>query len=235
MFTVEDPCTSISSQHFIGLLKKEYDRHEGRRPDTSNTNGQQVNFVKMTTCSLASCILSQPAGGRTSAKPPSPFCKLCSIMGHPTDECTRFAKKCRNCNNFGHEEATCHFEKITCKRKSGGNSSSGHGGRKKPYSRGKPHKNEETAHIEEVEEEVVFQSTKHDNEKAVDAEQYDMFDDTDVIVTYKNGETLIYYDCLADSVTTSHVSNCREAFITFEPSHKTMVGGVCSIKTCAKG
>jgi hypothetical protein len=189
----------------------------------------------MSTCSLASHISSQLAGRRTSAKQSSLFCKLCKGPGHPTDECTCFEKHCWNCNHFRHKEATCHFEKITCKCKSRGNSSSGHGGRRKPYSQGKPPKNEETAHIEEVEEEVVFQSTECNNEIAVDAEQYDMFDDTDVVVTYENGETLIYYDCLADSATISHVLNCREAFITFEPAHKTLVGGVGSIKMCTEG
>ena len=185
--------------------------------------------------SLASRISTQPAGGRASAKHTSLFCKLCKGPGHPTDECTRFEKHCQNCNHFRHEEAMCHFEKITRKCKSGGNRSSGRRGRRKPYAQGKPSKSEETAHIEEVEEEVVFQSTEHDDEIPVDTEQYDMFNDTDVIVTYKNGETLIYYDCLADSTTTSHVSNCREAFKTFEPTYKTLVGGVGSIKMCAEG
>jgi len=144
-----------------------------------------------------------------------------------------FEKRCCNCNNFGHEEATCHFKKITCKHKSGGNNSSRHRGRRKPYAWGKPPKSKETAHIEEMEE-VIFQSTKQDNENPVDARQYDNFD-SDVVVTYENGETLIYYDCLADSAMTSHVSNCQEAFITFEPAYKTLVGGVGSIKTYAKG
>jgi hypothetical protein len=189
----------------------------------------------MSTHSLASHISTQLAGGRASAKQSSLFCKLCKGSGHPTDECTCFEKHCRNCNHFRHEEATCHFEKITCKHKSGGNSFSGCRGRRKPYLWGKPPKNKETAHIEEVEEEVIVQSTEYDNELAVNAEQYDMFDDTDVVVTYENGETLIYYDCLADSATTSHVSNCREAFITFKPAHKTLVGGVSGIKMCAEG
>jgi hypothetical protein len=189
----------------------------------------------MSTRSLVSCISSQPAGRRASAKQSSLFCKLCKGPGHPTDKCTRFEKHCQNCNYFGHEEATCHFEKITCKRKSGGNSSSGCGGRRKPYSWGKLPKNEETMHIEEVEKEVVFQSTKRDNEIAVDAKQYNIFNDTDVVVTYENGETLIYYDCLTDSATTLNISNCREAFITFEPTHKTLVGGVSSIKMHTKG
>jgi hypothetical protein len=164
----------------------------------------EVNYVKTSTRSLASHISSQLAGGRTFAKTTSPICKLCNSPGHPTDECTRFEKKCHNCNNFGHEEATCYYEKINCKRKTRSGNHSGRGGKRRHPARGKPPKSEQTAHIEEVEEEVVFQSTERD-EIPVDAE-YDNFDN-DVVVTYENGETLIYYDCLADSATTSHVSN----------------------------
>jgi len=80
----------------------------------------------------------------------------------------------------------------------------------------------------------VTQSTKHNNKIPINANQYDNFN-TDVVVTYKNGETLIYYDCLADSATTSHVSNCREAFTTFNPSHRMKVEGVGGIQMCAEG
>ena len=196
----------------------------GCKPDTT----LEVNQVKAPTRSLISRIA--PTSGKPLLKK---HCKLCNNMGHPTDKCTHFEKRCRNCNNFGHEDITCHFEKITHKCKSRGNSSSGRGGRRKPYLRGKPNKSEETTHIEEVEEEVIFQSTEH-NEMPVDAGQYDTFDSDDVVITYKNGETLIYYDCLADSATTSHVSNCCEAFTTFKPTN-TQVGGVSGIQTRAKG
>jgi hypothetical protein len=86
-----------------------------------------------------------------------------------------------------------------------------------------------------VEEEVIFQFTELDNEIPVNAEQYNMFNDTDVIITYKNGETLIYYDCLADSATTSHISNYYKAFTTFNPIYKMKVGGVSGIQMHAKG
>src|SRR6266851_2907309 len=226
-FAAEDPRTSISSQHFIGLLKTEYNRREGCKTDIP----PQVNQANTSTRSLMSRIT--PANGRTSFKA-STFCKLCNITGHPTDECTRLEKRCRNCNNYGHEEAACRFEKIIRKRKTGGTNGVGRGGKKRqPRGRGRPPKSEETTHIEEMEE-VVFQSTKRNDEMPVDADQYDAFDN-DVVVTYENGETLIYYDCLADSATTSHVSNCREAFTKFNPTHKTKVGGVGGIQTRAEG
>src|SRR6266851_1704225 len=66
-FTMEDPRTSISSQHFIGILKNEYNHHKGHKVEPYG-NSQQVNFTKITMCSLVSCISSQPASGRTSSK-----------------------------------------------------------------------------------------------------------------------------------------------------------------------
>jgi len=84
-------------------------------------------------------------------------------------------------------------------------------------------------------EEVVFQSTKHeDAETLVSVKSYNNFNNN-VVVTYENGETLIYYDCLADSATTLHISNCCKAFITFNPTHKMKVGGISGIQTCAEG
>jgi len=231
-FTAEDPCMSVSSQHFICILKNEYNHHKGRKMEPHG-NSQQVNFTKTTMHSLVSHISSQPSSGRTSSKNASTFCKLCNILGHPTDKCTHFEKRCHNCNHFGHKEATCCFEKITWKRKTGGTNHPGRGGKRRHPAQGRAPKNEETAHIKEMEE-VVFQTTEHNNENPIDTESYNNFH-SDIVITYDNGETLIYYNCLADSATTSHISNCQEAFITFKPAHKTLVGGVSSIKMHAEG
>jgi hypothetical protein len=157
------------------------------------------------------------ANRRTSYKNTSTFCKLCNILGHPTDKCTHLEKKCRNCNNWGHNKAACHFEKIICKCKTRSSNHPGCGGKRRHPAQGKATKNEETAHIEEVQKESIFLTTKCDNEIPIDAKEYNTFKNN-VIVTYKNGESLIYYDCLADSVTISHVSNCCKAFKTFNPT-----------------
>ena len=86
-----------------------------------------------------------------------------------------------------------------------------------------------------MEEEVIFQFTELNNKIPINAEQYNMFDDIDVIITYQNEETLIYYDCLADSATTSHILNYYKAFTTFNPIYKMKVGGVSGIQMHAKG
>ena len=53
---------------------------------------------------------------------------------------------------------------------------------------------------------MAFVSNALENKKDVldDNEEYYNFD----VVDTDNDERLIYYDCLADSTTTSHITNC---------------------------
>jgi hypothetical protein len=106
------------------------------------------------------------------------------------------------------------------------------GGKRRCTESKKAHQSEETAHIEEVEE-VVFQTTKYKVKDTFEGAEYYNFD-TDV-PSYENDEHLIYYDCLADSVSTSHVLNQHEAFISFKASEKIMVRGIGGIKTHTEG
>ena len=50
-----------------------------------------------------------------------------------------------------------------------------------------------------------------------------------------NDEHVLYYDWLADSATTSHICNAREAFIDYESIDPISVMGVGNIKAHAKG
>ena len=50
-----------------------------------------------------------------------------------------------------------------------------------------------------------------------------------------NDERVIYYDWLADSVTTLHICNARDAFITYVPIEPIPVMGVGNIRAHAKG
>ena len=148
------------------------------------------------------------------------------------NDCICFEKKCTNCNQFGHKETTCCFEKMDKKYKSRKSFNSGCEGKRRCTESKKAHQSKETAHIEEVEE-VVFQTTKYKVKDTFEGAEYYNFD-TDV-PSYKNDERLIYYDCLADSATTSYILNQHEAFISFEASEKTMVRGIGSIKTHTEG
>ena len=48
-------------------------------------------------------------------------------------------------------------------------------------------------------------------------------------------EPVLYYDWFGDSVTTSHVTNRHELFITYQPLYNTSVVGVGRLKAKAKG
>ena len=65
--------------------------------------------------------------------------------------------------------------------------------------------------------------------------QFFNFNEPDVNDSSESNPHLLYYDWLADSATTLHVSNRYEAFITFHPLTDTIVSGVGNVKTKAEG
>ena len=50
-----------------------------------------------------------------------------------------------------------------------------------------------------------------------------------------NDECVLYYDWLADSATTSHICNARDAFIAYEAINPIPIKGVGNIQAHAKG
>jgi hypothetical protein len=50
-----------------------------------------------------------------------------------------------------------------------------------------------------------------------------------------NDEHVIYYDWIADSVTTSYICNTCKAFITYYPIDLILITGIGNAKTHAKG
>ena len=56
--------------------------------------------------------------------------------------------------------------------------------------------------------------------------QYSGFDDYDGI----NDKHVLYYDWLANSATTSHICNRREAFIDYQPMSSKTIAGVGNLK-----
>ena len=65
--------------------------------------------------------------------------------------------------------------------------------------------------------------------------QYFNFDKEDVANYSINDECTIWYDWLADSVTTSHIMNRRDTFITYEHIHNTPITGVGGLQAQAEG
>ena len=75
-------------------------------------------------------------------------------------------------------------------------------------------------------EEVTFENTEDD----VENYNYDTYN-SDV---YENDECLSYYHWLADTATTSHVTNSQDMFTTFHLINPTPVTGVGNIKAQPK-
>ena len=78
-------------------------------------------------------------------------------------------------------------------------------------------------------EEVVFQTTECKVEDTFKGAEYYNFDIN--VPSYENDEHLIYYNCLADSATMSHVLNWCDAFMTYKPTKNTLIGSVGGLKT----
>jgi len=97
------------------------------------------------------------------------------------------------------------------------------------------HFRKEQANEGEEREEVAFVSNALKNKKYVlnDDEEYYNFD----VVDTDNDEQLIYYDCLADSATTSHITNCQDIFTTYEKIKDITIGrvGKKTAHTCGWG
>jgi transposase InsO family protein len=133
-----------------------------------------------------------------------PYCDFCKKSGHIEANCKKKGKiKCYNCGKYGHYARDCKSTKKGArdKDKGGGGSSS-----------------KDTTETANVMAEVAFVGAEDEGE-------YYNFDDN-VFATENDDERLIYYDWMADNATSSHVSNRRGDFITYEPLHDVSVTGV---------
>jgi hypothetical protein len=59
--------------------------------------------------------------------------------------------------------------------------------------------------------------------------------DFDVDMVNENGEHISYYDWLADSATTAHVTNQRDTYTEYQPAIGTAVARVGNTKTKIEG
>ena len=86
-------------------------------------------------------------------------------------------------------------------------------------------------------EHITFSLNENSNIQLDESEEGQCFNfnDSDVNNSNKYNPCLIYYDRLADSATTSHVSNRCDTFKAFQPLTDTTVSGVGNVKTEAKG
>jgi hypothetical protein len=212
-----DPKKRMKSQQFIGILKEEYLRRQARSKKTENTSqvmNIDVNQSKTFKPSLANRIA-------TSSKNETFMqCKQCGRRNHNTSDCIHLGKsKCDECGKFGHTSENCWN-----KGKGKGKGDDKGRGRKR-------RKKEETNEGEEEEEEIIFSV----EEQRVTFNTSNKFGDCNDCNLDENDEHVLYYDWLADSATTSHVTNQRDAFTSYQPAQGTAVAGVGNVKASAIG
>jgi len=159
-------------------------------------------------------------------------CRNCNLLGHRTDDCKWLGQiKCRECGWFGHMGRDCRRKGKGIKRKWNDNRGE----------KTKKRKNEQTHEAEEKNEEnsqgnATYSSIEEiafviDNDDTEDF-NYDTYNPSDV---YANDERLSYYDWLADTATTSHITNSRDLLVNYQPINQTTVSGVGNTKVSAKG
>jgi hypothetical protein len=93
------------------------------------------------------------------------------------------------------------------------------------------------SHIEELEtdKEITFSLKEHMMFDATKEGQHFNIQEYDSCNMNGIDERVLYYDWLADSVTTLHITNQCEASITYQPLEATTVARVGNVKAKAEG
>jgi hypothetical protein len=217
MGTVEtDPKKLMSSQEFIGTIKEEYLRRRSRDGTTPQANyvnsgpAAHAGHAKKNARPLAKRIQDAPASSSTSM-----HCNNCQQSTHITDNCKWLGQpRCTKCTWFGHIAPDCRRGQ---KRK-GENGGERQGKKPRPQrTYAAVEGSESNAELTEL----VFMADAciHTSEPLNEGD---------------NINALNHYDWLADTATTSHITNKRENFTTFYPIEKP-VNGVGNAQTNAKG
>jgi len=224
-FLDADPRKAITLQQFIGILKEEYECHEECKREASNVASPQANFANVRKPPLFHHITKIGQTSQANGK----FCKLCKKPNHTTDECHHLGKtRCDICKKFGHSPDKCWYDQGKKWPQEG---KIGEDRRKNIWCCFR----KEQANEGEEREEVAFVSNVLENKKDVlnDDEEYYNFD----VIDTENDERLIYYDCLADSATISHITNCQDIFTTYEKINNITIGrvGQKTARACGRG
>ena len=218
--TVEtDPKKLTSSQEFIGIIEEEYIRRKARNEDEPRV-GNQTYYSQPT-----NLYNQQPLVDRVRPSTSKDvLCHNCGHKTHVTDNCKWLGQpKCTKCGWFGHIA-------LNCRRLTGSKRKDDKGGNK-PF----PPKKSKREQAHPVT--LVNANDSMDTEIVLSAEEqagacnFDTYDQS----TTENDERLLFYDWLADSATTSHVVNMRDAFTSFQSLQNTLVNGVGSATTHAHG
>ena len=223
-----DPKKLMGSQQFIGILKEEYIQRQLCTEET-------VNYVTPNGSLQNRLTSSKPSKGNTSNTDTGMYCKHCGRKNHNTPDCNHLGKsKCSFCRKFGHTDDKC-WEKKKGKRKKDD----------KPEKTQKKQKKIEVHETEECDEEDEEEITLN-TEEFIEENSNTYFDESEqgqyyninsdgTYIRDEINEPVIYYDWFSDSATSSHVTNNRDIFISYQPLLNTSVIGVGRNKAKVEG
>ena len=220
-----DPKKLMGSQQFIGILKEEYLQRQLR------ADKGEVNQAYTQKRSLQNRLNSKPGTNSDMS------CKHCGRNNHNTPDCKHLGKsKCSICGKFGHTDDKC-WNKGKGKRKNDKEDSGGNRKKKKKEEANEAAEESDeeiTLNIEEITE-VTPEEGGSSSSFFDPGEEHYNFNSDNTYNMHQIDEPLLYYDWFGDSATTSHVSNRREIFSTYQPLHNTSVVGVGHLKAKAEG
>ena len=230
--TIEtDPKKLTSSQEFIGIIKEEYGRRKTRKNSTTTPKPTSSSTYYANPRPPYSQPSSQ-SGNRTLAERidsttpatvvSGAFCRNCRQNNHTTDNCRWLGQpKCNKCGWFGHIGSKCFRNKQ--KRK---NENEEGGKPNRARKREQAHRATEDEH-ERVNEGITFTA-----EESAGVCNFDTYDPHNVEEI--DDRMIFYSDWLADTATSSHIVNARNAFVTFNSFIKS-ISGVGNVITNAQG
>ena len=223
--TADNMKEAIKTQEFIGILKEEYIRRKSRHDGEHSRTVQQT--YQSTLSSTIQPLVDRLKVHSTNNNNMTPRCKNCNLMGHTTDDCKWLGQvHCHECNWFGHIARDCHRKGQ---------------GKRKPFNpkENDKRKKKKTEQTNKAQENSEGNASFSNNEYTFavikdDSEDYN-FDTYNVSDINANDEHVSYYDWVADTTTTSHIVNSKDAFTSYKPLERMAVSGVGNSRTLAEG
>jgi hypothetical protein len=210
-----NPKKLMNSQEFIGIIREEYRRRTGREEESTNLAIQKPRF-----------------------KPPKP--NLAQRISNNTSNSTQ--KWCSHCKRKNHNDADCHFLNDTppcsfCGLKGHTDKTCRKKRKKEKDEKGKKRKSDDNGggDAKRQKKDVANVVEEEAISFLVNGEDYN-YDTFDVSNSLAMDERVSYYDeWVADTGTTSHITNQRDAFITYQALGDKIVSGVGGLRTYAHG